>query len=298
MKIELSVSLSLADDSCWTFRSGSGGIEWLNEFASTLSLIEAEKETQTEQWTIYVVSDSELDTCITGLGSSQSKCKEFDLGPLCVFALPDSQTHVYQIPDQSNRKDWLMSMWYGQYPLYPALLRAGNLPVHAGLGVYGKKGVLFAAPGGTGKSTTVRRLPSEWAAVNDDECWLVHTDSGLFAHPLPTWSDLVLRNINQTWPSSTAIPIHAIVFLRQAQTVSLTRLEHAATSNYLKQACEQILRRAWTSLPPPDLTQVRKRVFEQSERYSHYLQGFLLDLNLEDPFWETLQPVLEDGIQE
>ncbi len=293
MTTDLSVSLVLADETRWTFRAVSAGIDWLRKFASVLSLPSEEGNNQADKWTIYVVTHTELDACLTFLGTNQTQCNEFDLGPLRVYTLPGTETHVYEVPDRSNRKDWLMSMWYGQYPLYPALLRAGNLPIHAGLGVYGEKGVLFAAPGGTGKSTTMRRLPSEWETVNDDECWLVQTDAGLFAHPMPTWSDLVLRNIDQVWPSTTAIPIHTVVFLRQAQKVSLEQLQHAATSNYLKQACEQIFRRAWTSLPPPDLTQVRKRVFEQSERYSRSLRGILLDLTLEDPFWEILQPYLD-----
>jgi SynChlorMet cassette protein ScmC len=286
-------SLQLVDGSCWTFHPSDDRSEWLDSFADVLSLPRGHGTLSSHGWDIHIVSKAELYNRLRSDDVDVDQIRTFNIGPLRVHSIPGSRTLFYEVPDNSNRKDWLMSMWYGQYALYPALLQEGNCPIHAGLAVYHGKGVLFAAPGGTGKSTTISRLSEDWEAVCDDECWLVRTKEGLFAHPMPTWSDLVLRGVDRTWPTSCAIPVESIVFLQQSKTTQLQNLNHAETTNFTKQAAEQILRRAWTSLPPPDMNQVRKRVFELSDSFAQSMHGFLLHLNLTDPFWAKLESALD-----
>lgn len=284
-----SVQLELANDLCWTFQASSTCADWIQSFAATLSLPESTPTVHDTCRSVHVVSLDELPALLDELHYTSS-LKTFDLGPLRIHPLPESSDLVYVVPDSTDHRQWLMSMWYAQYPLYPTLLKSGVLPVHAGFATHEGRGVLFAAPGGTGKSTTMRRLPADWTVFCDDEVWLVPTENGLVCHVLPTWSDLVLRGETlRRWDATQSHPVHAIVFLRQSASVNLVPLDRSSATNYVKQASEQILRRAWTPLPPPDMDTVRARVFELAIDTAGQLSGALLDLNLKDAFWEQLQ---------
>ncbi len=286
-------SLHLADGSRWRFSSTPDRAGWLKQFAYTLTLpseVSAPASTTTPSH-IRVCSPIETEQQIGSLWGD-TRPANFDLGPLQVYTRRGSTEMLFVTPDNSDRHQWLMSMWYSLYPLYPALLKRGILPVHAGLAEWNGHGVLFAAPGGTGKSTTLRRLPESWRTVCDDETWLVPADTGLRTHPLPTWSDLVLRGKQDRWPSATSLPLGHVVFLRQAEQVSVRPLDHAETAALLNQAVEQILRRAWTVLVPPDLAAVKVRMFELAEERTRTLSGILLDLNLHDPFADQLQEII------
>ncbi len=299
---DTSYLLRLSDNSDWQFTSTTDTAEWewLNFFASTLGLPVLENDGSAVENGILICSEKRKSECLLEMGASHwgvnARVNEFQLGPLAVYSTPGSNHLMHVVPNDESHKDWLMSMWYGLYPLYPQLLRMGHLPLHAGLATWRGQGILFAAPGGTGKSTTMRRLPMDWDVHCDDESWLVNADAGLFSHPLPTWSDLVLRGERKSWNSPHASPAKAIVFLRQAESVKINRLSPAECATLLKQATEQILRRAWAVLPPPDLNKVRARVFELADERSRSLHGYLLDLNLTDPFWTTLEVALMKDI--
>ncbi|MCB2211677.1 SynChlorMet cassette protein ScmC [bacterium] len=283
-------SLHLADGFRWRYSSTPDRSGWLEQFADTLTLpSEASVSASASHAShIHICSPAETDQQLASLWGD-ARPVSFELGPLQVYTLRGATDRLFVTPDSGDRHQWLMSMWYSLYPLYPALLKQGHLPVHGGLAEWNGRGVLFAAPGGTGKSTTLSRLPESWRTICDDETWLVPTDAGLRAHPLPTWSDLVLRKKNGRWPSTTSLPLQHVVFLRQAEHVSVRRLDHAETAALLNQSVEQILRRAWAVLVPPDLAAVKARMFELAEARARSLSGILLDLNLHDPFADKLQ---------
>ena len=66
----------------------------------------------------------------------------------------------------------------------------GGALLHAALAVRDGDALLFTAPPGGGKTTTVMHLPKRWRLLGDDGCLVWRAaDRSFAASPLPTWSD-------------------------------------------------------------------------------------------------------------
>lgn len=83
--------------------------------------------------------------------------------------------------------------------------------LHGGLAEYKGCGYLFIGPSGVGKSTLLRKMPSDWNVYSDDATFVVIHDNQVFAESLPTWSIAYTHQKALYRPNSFAIPLKAII---------------------------------------------------------------------------------------
>ncbi len=85
----------------------------------------------------------------------------------------------------------------------------GGLLVHGALVERNGTGVILAGPGGVGKTTASKRLPSTWRSLSDDTALIVKSPDGTYwAHPWPTWSRHRKGRQSGTWDvQAAAVPL-------------------------------------------------------------------------------------------
>ena len=121
------------------------------------------------------------------------------------------------------------------------IIEHGAFLLHAGLATWQGKGVLFAAPGDGGKTTTCARLPAPWQVLSDDACLISWDLNGRpWAHPWPTWSRFDHNGPGGQWSFGKAVPLHYVCFLGKSEQTRLRPLEVSEASCGLLESAEQI----------------------------------------------------------
>jgi SynChlorMet cassette protein ScmC len=93
-----------------------------------------------------------------------------------------------------------------------------GLLVHGALAEWNGQGVILAGPGGVGKTTVSKRLPSPWRSLSDDNTLIVRSSGGAYwAHPWPTWSQYRKGDMSGSWDVQAAVKLKAIFILTQAR---------------------------------------------------------------------------------
>jgi hypothetical protein len=169
-------------------------------------------------------------------------------------------------------------------------LARGGLLLHGGLAVRDGAGFVLAGPSGVGKSTACLRLPSPWQPLSDDCVLVVRGPEGAYwAHPWPTWSFLRENGPVASWPVEQAVPLKALLFLRQSpydevEPMGLT----PATALILESAVQ--LTRAIAFLPEDDARRKVCRSFLRAARaLAAAAPAFWLNLSLTGEFWHEIE---------
>jgi len=95
--------------------------------------------------------------------------------------------------------------------------------IHGGLVVHQGEAVLFLAPPGGGKTTTLSSATDEWQVLGDDSALVWPSAEGIWqASPMPTWSCL----IKQTEPITAGrlalaehYPLKAVIYLNKTSSI-------------------------------------------------------------------------------
>src|SRR5208283_5733758 len=107
----------------------------------------------------------------------------------------------------------IIQMWTALSPIFDAVQDSGGLLFHAALAELNGSGVLIVGPSGAGKSTCSRRLSVPWRSLCDDEVLVVRDDRGrYYAHPFPTWQELIHGNSDSSWDVQKYVQVEAIFF--------------------------------------------------------------------------------------
>ena len=120
--------------------------------------------------------------------------------------------------------------------------RGGGL-LHTGLASYREAGLLFLAPPGGGKTTTLSTAPSDWQVLSDDaalvwpdgeKCWL--------ASPLPAWGRITNPNEKWRYPHMAldqSCRLKSILVLQKTRKVSLKKYQASTAMPFIYRAlCE------------------------------------------------------------
>jgi SynChlorMet cassette protein ScmC len=173
--------------------------------------------------------------------------------------------------------------------------RHGALLLHSALAEWDGYGVILAGPSGAGKTTSSRRLPSSWQSLADDMTLVVPDGQGTYwAHPWPTWGQLMHGRWGGTWDVPRAIPVKGIFFLVQ------DREERAVSVGTAQAACLLA-----NSITQPAFDAMMRRINDTRIR-EHYLNCFnsvsklvravpchLLHLKLRGAFWREIERIVE-----
>ena len=209
---------------------------------------------------------------------------------------------VCQLPHPSDADQLVAAMALLSEAIAHDVQTRGGVLLHGALAVWPlggmPRGVVFAAPGGLGKSTASRRLPPPWRALCDDITLVVRDHAGhYYAHPTPTWSRFYSFGgaVGGTWEMQTCVPLDAIFFLSQASEDRVEPVESpSCVISLLAESAEQAFRLlAWGS--PPDKQQALNRErLAVVEALAQAIPAWRLHISLEGAFWEHVERVLAE----
>ena len=200
---------------------------------------------------------------------------------------------ICEIGHEEGHELDILRMLMALYPIFEGVQQLGGLSLHAALVERNGTGILLAASGDTGKSTCCRRFPSPWQPLCDDQTLVVRDNQKQYlAHPLPTWSEYLMRRSNTTWDVQRPVPVSAIFFLEQAETDEVVSIGEGQTAMLISQSANEVSRPGWGYLDGDQVKTRRKKLFDNACELARTVPAFVLRATLEGRFWEKMERVL------
>lgn len=306
MEEELSVSyygygLSLSDTSTWWITGDGESARWADELAALMQLGKCNRGYSRRLIfkinTAKGLQDNEIET-----GSEAQTCgfignrnpRNDDV--VTIQDVPTNGDIICAVENNERHESdyWnYLKMLSSLHPIYQQSVLRGGLPFHAALAEMAGKGVLFAARGGTGKSTCCRRLPDYWKPLCDDETLVVLDAHKTYrAHPFPTWSDYILRRAAKTWNVQYSIPLAGIFFLEQSESDEAVPVKGGQGAVLLTESAFQVFRKFWTGLNKEWERNFMREVFNNACKMTRSIPVFSLRVSLHGRFWEKVEKAL------
>ncbi len=187
----------------------------------------------------------------------------------------------------------ILRMLFSLYPIFEMAQDSGGIRLHAALVERDGIGILLAASGNTGKSTCCRRLPGPWIALCDDEALVVRDHKNQYlVHPLPTWSDYLMKRSKRTWDVRHHVPLSMIFFLEQAEADEVVRIGQGQAAGLMTGSAMQVYDPNWNNLDKEELRVFRKKLFDNACELAKVIPTFRLRVSLKGRFWEEIEKVL------
>ncbi len=141
----------------------------------------------------------------------------------------------------ADQQDLLATQMIWLSPFFvQAIESRGGVLIHGALAERDGCGVIFAGPGGIGKSTVSRRLPPPWRSLSDDMTLIERGDDGRYlAHPWPTWSRFMWGGPGGTWDVSRAVPLKAVYILDKAEHTECRAVGTGQAAMLLQEVADQ-----------------------------------------------------------
>ena len=256
---------------------------------------------ESDEWVRQVARVMHLKTPLssgTSLRSHEIECASKAIREHGVLALRSDGNGAQVISGVRARPPaelTVREVWQSFYPFYERLVRLGGLPLHSALVRRGDASLLVAAAAGTGKSTCCRRLPPAWEAICDEEVILIPAaDGSWYAHPFPTWSDIVERNLDHTWDHSQRFPVCAVFLLEQGEADSAEPVGTGESILFLtRRVREKCFLHDW-SLDAEEERSFRRRLFENVCTFAGAIPAYKLTASGSGRFWEEMERALRE----
>lgn len=172
----------------------------------------------------------------------------------------------------------------------------GGLLLHGALAVRDGAGFILAGPSGVGKSTASRRLPAPWKSLSDDCTFAVRDPDGLYwAHPWPTWSLLRDKGLVASWPLEQAVPLRALLFLRQSDSDRVERVTATPAAALIMESAH-LLARTVMFVPDTDAGRaVCMEYLRAARALAAAVPAFRLSVSPDGRFWEEIERAVGTG---
>ena len=175
---------------------------------------------------------------------------------------------------------------------HQAQIRGGVL-LHGALAERDGWGVILAGPGGVGKTTASQRFPAPWRSLCDDATLVVRDGNGTYwAHPWPTWSNLMSGGLGGTWDVSHAVPLKGIFFLVQAQHDGVEPIGAGGSVCLLVELAEQTSWSMSHGLGKDETRAIHLQRFKNICALAKTVACYRLYLNLTGTFWEEIERII------
>jgi SynChlorMet cassette protein ScmC len=280
--------LSLADGEKWVLTGHPDLLPWLDQLASIMQLEKG-----------CVDGCPRIHFCPMGgapASTPESPWNGWDHQSLRLWFHDRKLEVLCEVNNSEGHETEIMNMWYALHPIYWGAIRSRGQPFHAALTERGGKGIILAAPGGTGKSTCCRRLPQSWKPLCDDEVLVLRDDSGGYrAHPFPTWSDYLWYRAKNTWNIEYHLPLQAVFFLSHAESDVCEPLGEARAAACINDSAAQVCRKYWQRKEGELRRAFTGRVFANACELAKAVPAFKLGISLNGRFWEEMERAL-DGL--
>jgi SynChlorMet cassette protein ScmC len=112
------------------------------------------------------------------------------------------------------------------------------------------------------------------------------------AHPMPTWSNLLLDKPPKSWAVEGNIPVSAIFFLKQSDRDEVIAIDSGIGTVLINQVSSQILRRSWKLDELSKQLEMKKKLFDLSCELAKELPCLILHISLKGKFWRGIEAVL------
>lgn len=227
-------------------------------------------------------------------GLPQAGWRPYWVFPARYWSHPATRDLVCEVIDVQDHERSVESMVRATFPLMRDLVGLGGFPMHAALVARDEMGIGLVASGGTGKSTSSRRIPPPWRSLCDDTFLVLPEGSGAFeAHPFATWSDYLWKRAEPTWDATRHVPLKALFFLKQAESDKVVPIGRGEAAIYVGRSANEILApflRRYETKPARDF---RTKVFDNACALAKRIPAYLLEISLEGKFWEEIERVLD-----
>ena len=293
-------SLTLGDGSSWGLWADKELDGWINELGTILSV--SEKSVLSPEHSICFHSYCSEELTPNRENIERELCSKWD--EVCFYENPP----VHLLTDRMMQENivtvstsflhlpemYYLNMSKAMLPFFLHSFNNGGVPLHAALVEYDGAGILIAATGDTGKTTCCRRLPGKrWKAHSDDLSLLIRNqEGGLVAHPMPTWSDYMIRGeTGNKWGFEKKMPIKAIFLLEQSSVDAVTRLPKLNSTVQLMKSVRQIC--VLDSISSPHLIRkINSSILKNVTEIAEEIPVYTLEATLDGKFWEAIAEVL------
>jgi SynChlorMet cassette protein ScmC len=293
--------LTLSDGYAWNLWASQGTREWLEEFARVLKLPPGSRSGIPNiifvrgavggRWFGQPAGRPEMHL-LSGPQSGTWLMR--DLAVMRLWYRPHSPDCIAELLNTRKRSIELLMMWQALHPVFDAVMKDRGMPLHAALVAHEGRGVLLAGTGGSGKTTCCCRLPSRWQVLGDDETLLVRTSEGRYiAHPLPTWNDLLVRELDHSWDVSTHVRLDAIFFIHQAESDAMDPMGRGEAATRICHSSEQVCLRQTQTLQNHELKAWRRRMFANACDLATAVPVFGLRISRFGEFWQHMEDALD-----
>ncbi len=289
--------LSLSDGCNWWITSDDDSRPILSQLANIMNLKECMSdgfyrliicEYGSERYKEFMSIDE------SGKLINQSEWKIYKLKYSRVLHNNSSNTIIFENQKKLDKITRYLNMWLSLHPIYLHSMMLGGLPFHAGLAELDGKAVLFAARGGTGKSTCCRRLPNDWKVLCDDEALAVMGKSGEYmVHPFPTWSDYFMDREKKTWDVQYSAPLSAIFFIDQAEKDDVIPISLGRSVMAITDSSYQVLNKFEVGMIEQEKIELRSEIFRKAHDMAKKIPCYRLQVSLDGSFWEEIEKIIK-----
>jgi len=244
-QIQFKYHVQLSPDVQWSIGNTIDCAEWTNEFCKVLELPQHENSESIPKLIFTTDSEHFLEHPIfQRSGFPELSWTNYKYFGSRIWYNNHTPDLFCQITKPETFDDKIYSMWAVVHAVYRRAVQIGGTPLHAAISEQDGKGIVFAAPGGGGKSTTSKRLSENFNLHGDDEVLVLPDGSGSFiAHPFPTWSNFMYKRPKVSWNVEKMIPLKAAFFVEKADREEIIPLKSHEASALFNQSIRQIMMR-------------------------------------------------------
>ena len=280
--------LKLSDGSKWGFNSAPELKEWFSIFARIMSL----KKDNSDVDYLFNIRPKNGREIPAGVDESWDSFRQS--GAYTIWSKKGEKQFLIEINKEfiDHPEIRVINMWSTLKALYKFYAENGGGPVHSGMAALNGKAILIAAPGGTGKSTSIRRLPDYWKKMCDDTTLIVKKDDNFFVHPMPTWSDHLWEHNFTTFDTSRGFPLAAVFFLKQSGTDKVTPISRPEGIQLLLSSVKQVFQTYVDKLKDNEKSEMTMKLFDNTCNIVGKTPCYRLEATLNGDFWEEIEKVL------
>ena len=288
-----SYQLKLNNDVCWRLKTGSAALQpWVRKLAGIMEL-DVSPDAGGGRGISFITGDNGGTGHPFTREASKNGWKLLDMKAVCVRHHDNTPDVTCWVKPSSVPEMKITAMWNAIYPVYLESIKSGGLPFHAALLECDGRGVLMAAPSGTGKSTSCGRLPDHWNPLCDDETLVVVDHKGNFmAHPFPTWSRYFGKEPEKTWNVQRYLPVSGVFFMEQSDDDEAALMGEGKAALSITRATSQICRKYWRNADEAYQRAFRNNLFDNACRMAKRVPAFRLRVSRHGRFWEEMERVL------
>lgn len=283
--------LSLSDGCRWRITSAGELDSWLQELAGILGLTAGNGAGDAHlTFTSFHKNNHSGNPVIS---ADNPDWKIYRQPSLNLSHNIDLRNFICEINGDKNNGDMkFVNMWVSLQSLYLKAIENGGIPLHAALIERNGKGILIAGEGDTGKSTCAKRLQEVWKPLCDDETLVVFDKDIYRAHPFPTWSDYIFRDLKKSWNVEYSVPLSAIFFLEQSERDDVQPLAKAEAALMINSSAGQVCNHFYRDSGAGERRSQTIKIFDNACKLAEKIPCFILKASREGSFWEEMEKAL------